>query len=212
MSTTTAFSERVATRYDDRVKSTNRGKFESKLDCTEDADVKKPEVSCAVPVHSVDRGTNARKRMMWMSVDGVKGLLYNLKRRLCSRTLRETLPSGEPRRGVAAEPTVSANSLGIRRRRFGSEETGVMGTRLFVGNISFKATEDSLRELFEQQGQVKDCHIVMDRETNRSKGFAFVEMSTQDEATEAIAKLDKFEFEGRPINVSEAKPKAEKKW
>lgn len=87
-----------------------------------------------------------------------------------------------------------------------------MGTRLFVGNISFKATEDSLRELFEQQGQVKDCHIVMDRETNRSKGFAFVEMSTQEEATEAIAKLDKFEFEGRPINVSEAKPKAEKKW
>ena len=65
-----------------------------------------------------------------------------------------------------------------------------MGTRLFVGNISFKATEDSLRELFEQQGQVKDCHIVMDRETNRSKGFAFVEMSTQDEATEAIAKLE----------------------
>jgi len=85
-----------------------------------------------------------------------------------------------------------------------------MGTRLFVGNISFKATEDTLRELFEQQGQVKDCHIVMDRETQRSKGFAFVEMSTQEEATAAIEKFDKYDFEGRPLNVSEARPKTER--
>ncbi len=84
-----------------------------------------------------------------------------------------------------------------------------MGSRLFVGNISFKAADESLRDLFEQYGQVRECRIVIDRETNRPKGFAFVEMGTQDEAADAISNLDKCEFEGRALNVSEARPKAE---
>lgn len=85
-----------------------------------------------------------------------------------------------------------------------------MATRLFVGNISFKATNDSLRELFETVGEVKDCNIIIDRDTNRSKGFGFVEMSTQEEATDAISKLNQHDFDGRQLNVSEAKPKTER--
>lgn len=85
-----------------------------------------------------------------------------------------------------------------------------MGTRLFVGNISFKATEDEIKALFEKHGVVKDCHIVMDRDTNRSKGFCFVEMSTQDEANKAIEKVNGLDLDGRPLNVSEARPRAEK--
>ena len=85
-----------------------------------------------------------------------------------------------------------------------------MGIRLFVGNLSYNATEDEIRGLFEQYGTVRDCHIVMDRETNRSKGFCFVEMGTKEEAASAIEKLNGSEFDGRKMNVSEARPRAER--
>jgi hypothetical protein len=159
----------------------------------------------------------AKPSIKKLPIDWVEELVYNLWHRWCSRlvmpvslatiNLSETLTSGEPHRGPAAEPTVSANSLGIRSQRL--EEKRVMGSRLFVGNISFKAADESLRDLFEQYGQVRECRIVIDRETNRPKGFAFVEMGTQDEAADAISNLDKCEFEGRALNVSEARPKAE---
>ena len=84
-----------------------------------------------------------------------------------------------------------------------------MGNRLFVGNLSFKATEDEVRELFKTAGEVKDCHLVMDRETQRPRGFGFVEMTTQAEATAAIEKLNGQDFQGRDLNVSEARPRAE---
>lgn len=84
-----------------------------------------------------------------------------------------------------------------------------MGTRLFVGNLPFGATEEDVRTVFEKHGTVKDCHLVIDRETNRSKGFGFVEMSTQEEATKAMAATSGADMGGRPLKVDEARPRAE---
>lgn len=84
-----------------------------------------------------------------------------------------------------------------------------MGMRLFVGNLPFNSTEDEIRTVFEKHGQVKDCHIVMDYASGRSKGFCFVEMSTREEATTAIEQLNGVDFNGRQLNVSEAKPKVD---
>jgi len=85
-----------------------------------------------------------------------------------------------------------------------------MGTRLFVGNLPFGVTEDEVREVFSKHGTVKDCHIVMDRDSGRSKGFGFVEMTTQDEATQAIEQANGVDMGGRQLNVSEARPRAER--
>jgi RNA recognition motif-containing protein len=80
---------------------------------------------------------------------------------------------------------------------------------LFVGNMSFQTTESDLQTLFQPFGQVTRIHIVMDRETGRARGFAFVEMPNDDEATKAIAALDGKDFGGRNLKVNEARPKAE---
>ena len=80
---------------------------------------------------------------------------------------------------------------------------------LFVGNLSFHTTESELRSLFEPFGQITRIHIATDRETGRSRGFAFVEMSNDDEATRAMSALDGKEFEGRVIKVNEARPRTE---
>ena len=85
-----------------------------------------------------------------------------------------------------------------------------MGTRLFVGNLPYGVTDNELRSEFEKYGAVKDCHIVMDREMNRSKGFGFVEMTTQDDATKAIDGANGADLGGRQLNVSEARPRADK--
>ena len=79
---------------------------------------------------------------------------------------------------------------------------------LFVGNMSFQTTEDELSALFKPFGQVTRVHLVMDRETGRARGFAFVEMPNDDEATKAIAALDGKELGGRNLKVNEARPKA----
>ena len=81
---------------------------------------------------------------------------------------------------------------------------------LFVGNLSFQATESALRELFQPFGQVTRVHMAMDRETGRARGFAFVEMSNDDEAAKAIAALDGKDFDGRNVKVNEARPRAER--
>lgn len=78
---------------------------------------------------------------------------------------------------------------------------------IFVGNLSFGATEDSIRSLFERFGNIERVSIVTDRETGRSRGFAFVEMSAGEEADRAIAALDGQEFGGRALRVNEAQPK-----
>jgi cold-inducible RNA-binding protein len=79
---------------------------------------------------------------------------------------------------------------------------------LFVGNMSFHTTEAELSALFKPFGQVTRVHLVMDRETGRARGFAFVEMPNDDEAAKAIAGLDGKELGGRNLKVNEARPKA----
>ena len=81
-----------------------------------------------------------------------------------------------------------------------------MGKKLYVGNMSYSTTDDTLREQFEQVGTVESAKVIMDRETNRSKGFAFVEMSSDEEAEAAISKFDGASVDGRALRVSEAKP------
>jgi len=79
---------------------------------------------------------------------------------------------------------------------------------LFVGNMSFQTTEGELSALFKPFGQVTRVHLVMDRETGRARGFAFVEMPNDEEAAKAIAALDGKELGGRNLKVNEARPKA----
>jgi RNA recognition motif-containing protein len=83
-----------------------------------------------------------------------------------------------------------------------------MGNKLYVGNLPFSATDDSLREMFGQAGQVESAKIITDRDTGRSKGFGFVEMSTEQEASEAINKFNGTELDGRSLTVNEARPMA----
>jgi cold-inducible RNA-binding protein len=83
-----------------------------------------------------------------------------------------------------------------------------MGRRLYVGNLSYGTTEMGLRELFGQMGTVADAKVVMDRETGRPRGFAFVEMSSDQEAQQAIEQLNGREVDGRAINVNEAQERS----
>jgi cold-inducible RNA-binding protein len=78
---------------------------------------------------------------------------------------------------------------------------------LFVGNMSFQTNESDLKTLFAPFGQVSRVHIVMDRETGKARGFAFVEMPNDDEAAKAVAGLDGKELNGRNLKVNEARPK-----
>jgi cold-inducible RNA-binding protein len=81
--------------------------------------------------------------------------------------------------------------------------------KIFVGNLDFGATEDSIRELFESQGTVESVKLMTDRDTGRSRGFAFVEMADAD-ADRAIKSLNGTNFGGRALNVNEARPKVER--
>lgn len=83
-----------------------------------------------------------------------------------------------------------------------------MGKKLYVGNLPFSATDQSLSEVFAQCGTVESSKVITDRDTGRSKGFGFVEMSTEAEAQDAISKFNGAEYEGRPMTVNEAKPMA----
>ncbi len=84
-----------------------------------------------------------------------------------------------------------------------------MGNRLYVGNLAFTTTEDSLRAALEEGGgSCKDIHIVTDRETGRPRGFAFAEMNNDQEAQAVIEAWDGKDLEGRKLTVNEAKPKA----
>lgn len=80
-----------------------------------------------------------------------------------------------------------------------------MGKRLYVGNLSYDTTNDSLRAAFEEGGRtVTDVHVMTDRETGRPRGFGFVEMSTDEEANAAIEAMDGTDLDGRPLRVNEA--------
>ena len=82
-----------------------------------------------------------------------------------------------------------------------------MATKLYVGNLSFRTTQEDLRELFAQAGTVESASIIEDRETGRSRGFGFVEMASEDEATSAIAQFNGSEYDGRNMVVNEARPR-----
>jgi RNA recognition motif-containing protein len=83
-----------------------------------------------------------------------------------------------------------------------------MGKKLYVGNLPFSATDESLNATFAQSGTVESAKIITDRDTGRSKGFGFVEMSTEAEAVNAISMFNGAEYDGRPMTVNEAKPMA----
>jgi RNA recognition motif-containing protein len=83
-----------------------------------------------------------------------------------------------------------------------------MSKKLYVGNLSFRTTADDLREAFAQHGTVTSAQVVSDRDTGRSRGFGFVEMT--DGAEEAIANLNGAMFQGRALNVNEAKPREDR--
>lgn len=86
-----------------------------------------------------------------------------------------------------------------------------METKLYVGNLSYQTTEDDLRELFTQAGTVTSVALIKDRATGRSKGFAFVEMSSQSEVEEAIRMFNSYSLDDRQINVNIARPREERR-
>jgi cold-inducible RNA-binding protein len=85
-----------------------------------------------------------------------------------------------------------------------------MGPRLFVGNLSFNTTEGDILDLFKRSGNVVSCQLIMDKFTSKSKGFAFVEMSSPAEATKAISECNGKELDGRALTVNEARPREER--
>ena len=82
-----------------------------------------------------------------------------------------------------------------------------MSTKLYVGNLTFKTTSQELQQLFSQAGTVESASVVEDRDTGRSRGFGFVEMSTPEEATAAIEQFNGKDLGGRSLTVNEAKPR-----
>jgi RNA recognition motif-containing protein len=85
-----------------------------------------------------------------------------------------------------------------------------MATKLFVGSLAYSVTDEELESLFAAVGQVVSAKVIIDRDTNRSKGFGFVEMSNDDEAKTAVAELNGKDLNGRAIIVNEARPREER--
>ncbi len=84
-----------------------------------------------------------------------------------------------------------------------------MAKKLFVGNLPYTATNDSLAAIFAEVGEVESASVVMDRDTGRSKGFGFVEMASEELAQDAVKQLDGKDMEGRRLTVNEARPKVQ---
>ena len=82
-----------------------------------------------------------------------------------------------------------------------------MGTKLYVGNLSFNTTENELQELFSQAGTVQEVSLMQDKFTGKSRGFAFVTMGSEEDAQSAISKFNGQTIEGRPLTVNEARPR-----
>src|SRR5881394_2755913 len=85
-----------------------------------------------------------------------------------------------------------------------------MGSKLYVGNLSYNTTSSELEQLFGQHGNVQSAEVIQDRDTGRSKGFGFVQMGSDDEAKAAIAALNGQEQDGRALTVNEAKPREDR--
>ncbi len=82
-----------------------------------------------------------------------------------------------------------------------------MTVKLYVGNLSYTTMEEGLRSLFDQSGTVTSCELMLDKFTGKSRGFAFVEMSSREEAGRAVEQFNDYEFEGRKLVVNEARPR-----
>ena len=85
-----------------------------------------------------------------------------------------------------------------------------MGSKLYVGNLSYQTTEDDLRSHFEQAGTVSSCDLILDKFTSKSRGFGFIEMGSDEDAQKAIESLNGQEFDGRPLVVNEARPREDR--
>ncbi len=85
-----------------------------------------------------------------------------------------------------------------------------MTKKLYVGNLSYSSTQEQIRSLFEQAGEVSEVSIITDRETGRSKGFGFVEMATEEAAQEAIKRFNGYSLDARPLTVNEARPREDR--
>ncbi|MDP1808156.1 MAG: RNA-binding protein [Actinomycetota bacterium] len=85
-----------------------------------------------------------------------------------------------------------------------------MATKIYVGNLSYDTTETQIREAFAAVGEIESVSLIIDRDTGRSKGFAFVEMTNDAEAKSAIEQLNGTEVDGRTMNISEARPREER--
>jgi cold-inducible RNA-binding protein len=85
-----------------------------------------------------------------------------------------------------------------------------VGMRLYVGNLAYSVTNETLEALFAQYGAVKSAQVIMDRDTGRSKGFGFVEMADDNAARDAIKGLNETQQDGRPLTVNEARPREER--
>jgi len=84
-----------------------------------------------------------------------------------------------------------------------------MGNRLYVGNLPYSTTDQELSELFSRAGSVESVRVMRDMATGRARGFAFVQMGTDEEAQKAISEFHQFDLQGRPLVVNEARPKPE---
>ncbi len=98
------------------------------------------------------------------------------------------------------------NVIQILFKRGSEPIGGIMGRKLYVGNLPYTATESDLSEKFAASGTVESCKLITDRDTGQSKGFGFIEMGTDAEAHAAIDSLNGTDYEGRPMKVNEAKP------
>ena len=85
-----------------------------------------------------------------------------------------------------------------------------MATKLFIGSLAWATDDDSLKQFFETVGTVVSANVIKDRESGRSRGFGFVEMSSDDEAKKAVEELNGKDLDGRPIVVNEAKPREDR--
>ena len=86
-----------------------------------------------------------------------------------------------------------------------------MSKNLYVGNLSYDTTEDTLRTLFAEYGEIESANLITDRYTGRSRGFAFVEMATEEEAQAAMSGMNGKEVDGRELKVDNAKPRTERR-
>jgi cold-inducible RNA-binding protein len=91
-----------------------------------------------------------------------------------------------------------------------AQESGPVGKKLYVGNLSYGVTSSELEQLFGQYGTVQSAQVIQDRETGRSKGFGFVEMGSDSEAQAAIQGLNEQPHQGRPLAVNEARPREDR--